>query len=336
MKRILYIGNKLADKNRTATSIDTLGVLLENEGYKLYYSSSKENKVLRLIDMLLSCINHRKKADVVLIDTYSTQNFYFAFLVSQLSRWLKLPYIPILHGGNLENRLKNNPRLCKKIFNHARINISPSEFLKVTFEKYGFDNVEYIPNSVEIEKYRWKQRTDLKARLLWVRSFAGIYNPEMAVEVSSELNKQGIESLLCMVGPDKDGSMITTKNLANAKGVEIKLTGKLEKEEWHELSEEYDIFINTTNFDNMPVSIIEAMALGLPVVSTEVGGIPYLLKDGENSLLVEKGNSLQMAARIRELLGSPALTQKLSCNARKKAEAFNWDEIKHKWMETLS
>lgn len=335
MKRILYIGNKLATKNRTVSSIDVLGVLLEQENYRLYYASSKKNKLFRLIDMLFSCFKYRNKADLVLIDTYSTQNFYYALSVSQLCRAFALPYIPILHGGNLENRLKNNLNSCKKIFNHAQINVSPSVFLKTIFEDNGFHNIKYIPNVIEINRYSYQKRSNLQPKLLWVRSFAKIYNPKMAVAVLKILKEQGIEGSLCMIGPDKDGSMMEAKLLADELGMKIKFPGKLEKASWIDISKEYDIFINTTNFDNMPVSVIEAMALGLPVVSTNVGGIPYLLDDTKDSLLVEKGNAVQMATSIKTLLESPSLVMELTENARKKAESFDWNVIKNHWKELL-
>jgi len=79
-----------------------------------------------------------------------------------------------------------------------------------------------------------------------------------------------------MVGPDKDSSLGEAKDLAKQLGVaeSVTFTGVLPKAQWHQLSEKFDIFINTTNIDNMPVSIIEAMALGLPIVSTNAGGLP--------------------------------------------------------------
>ena len=73
---LLYIGNKLSKHGYTVTSIETLGVLLEKEGYHLYYASSKKNKVIRLLDMIYATIKYRNRVDYVLIDTYSTKNFW--------------------------------------------------------------------------------------------------------------------------------------------------------------------------------------------------------------------------------------------------------------------
>ena len=103
---------------------------------------SEKDKFLRLFDMLFHVINYRKQADYVLIDTYSTFNFYFAYFVSQLCRLLKLKYIPILHGGDLPNRLKQSPKLTRAIFKNAFVNVAPSKYTQASFERFGFS----IPN----------------------------------------------------------------------------------------------------------------------------------------------------------------------------------------------
>jgi len=327
VKKILYIGNKLENNGRTVTSIDVLGSLFEDEGYIVYYASSINNKIIRLLDMLLSCFRYRKNVDVVLIDTYSTQNFYYALLVS--------PYIPILHGGNLEHRLKNNLSKCKKIFNKAITNVAPSLFLKHVFNNYKFQNITYIPNPIEIKKYIFLERNQLQPKLLWVRSFSKIYNPSMAIKVVRSLNELGIECSLTMIGPDKDGSLIACQELAKQYEIPVEFTGKLSKEKWISYSKEFDVFINTTNYDNTPVSVIEAMTLGLPVVSTNVGGIPYLLENEKDALLVEKENIEQMAYAVKRLLEDANLVEGLVKNARKKVLTFDWQVVKEKWKEVL-
>ena len=138
-----------------------------------------------------------------------------------------------------------------------------------------------------------------------------------------------------MVGPDSDGTMETVKQLAKNLKVEVTITGKLPKAEWIALSKDYNIFINTTNFDNMPVSVIEAMALGLPVVSTNVGGMPYLIEDGKDGLLVEKNNVDAFVNAIQFIVNQPDHTKRLVFNARKKVETFDWQVVKNKWFELL-
>jgi glycosyltransferase involved in cell wall biosynthesis len=138
-----------------------------------------------------------------------------------------------------------------------------------------------------------------------------------------------------MVGPTKDESYQETVLLAKALDLEVNFTGLLTKEEWLALSNEYSIFINTTHFDNTPVSVIEAMALGLPIVSTNVGGIPFLIQENTNGLLVSDGNSMEMVSQIKRLINNPDLVIQLSKNARETVEKFDWKIVKKQWFELL-
>lgn len=333
--RLLYLGNQLSKHGLNKTTIETLGPDLEGLGFDMFYASSKRGFLPRLLDMLWAIITHRNKVSYVLIDTYSTKAFWYAFFCSQLARFFHLKYIPILHGGNLPNRLKYNPKLCNLLFQNAYKNVAPSGYLKQAFENEGFNNVVLIPNAIEIEKYQFKNRTTLAPKLLWVRAFANIYNPEMAINVLQQLQKAYTEATLTMVGPDKDGSLQTTKAFADSLGVKVTFTGQLAKEAWWQLTAEHDIFINTTHFDNTPVSVLEAMALGLPVVSTNVGGIPYLISHDVNGKLVPDADTNAMVVAVTQLLQQPNQTQLLIHNARSYVAQMDWGVVKEMWIEVI-
>lgn len=335
MKQLIYIGNKLSIHGNTATSIETLGQFLENEKFKINYASSKKNKILRLLDMIFTTLKYFKKSDYLLIDTYSTQNFWYAIIISQLSRVLKLKYITKLHGGDLPNRLIKSPFYCDLIFKNAYKISVPSKYLYGIFIKKYPSNLIYIPNTIEINNYNFLERKNLEPKLLWVRSFSEIYNPKMAIDVLYNLKKQFPKAQLAMVGPDKENILENYIKYANGLNVKVHFLGKLSKEDWISMSKEYSIFINTTHFDNTPVSVIEAMALGLPVVSTNVGGIPYLLNDTFDALLVNDNDTNAMVSAIKKLILNAEFANSIAENARKKVEAFDWEIVKLKWIEIL-
>ena len=331
---ILYIGNNLTRKTNYTTSMDVLSNLLKFEGFTIYKSSSKSNKVLRLLEMCFAILNFKPKVDYVLIDTFSTSNFYYAVLTSQLCRLCNLKYLPILHGGNLPYRLEQNPKLSGLIFNNSFKNIAPSAYLKFEFEKKGY-TTQLVPNIISVTNYKFKKRTKLKPKLLYVRAFSKIYNPKMAIEVLKILKKTYPKANLCMIGPDKDGTLNEVKQLIDRYELHdsVEITGVLSKKEWHEKSENYDIFINTTNVDNTPISVIEAMALGLPVVSTNVGGLPYLIQHNVDGVLVEKNNPSAMTKEICKIVEENKYS--LAINARKKVENFDWNIVQSKWIQLL-
>ena len=332
-KRLLYIGNKLAEHGISPTTADLLPPFLEKEGYWVIVASSKRNKLLRLFDMMLVTYKNRKKIDLVIIDTYSTSNFYYAVIVAAICRHYKLPYIPILHGGNLPSRLEKNKTLSQKLFKGAKVNVAPSRYIMEIFKTEGYHNLIYIPNTIMIKNYPFLRRKSIKAKLLWVRSFAEIYNPLMALEIVEILKKQGVEVELCMVGPEKDGTLQRCKKVVGELNLPVIFTGILKKEEWISLSKDFDIFINTTNFDNMPVSVIEAMTLGLPVISTNVGGMPFLIDSGINGVLMPPKDPQSFVEAIKDLCANPSKTENISCNARSSMEQFDWEKVKKHWIE---
>ncbi len=334
-RKIVYVGNNLRGEKTNVTTIETLSEQLRGLGYEVVTTSSKKQKALRMLDMLFTVFKHRKSTSTVLIDTYSTQNFYYAVGVGNVCRLFNIPYVPILHGGNLPQRLQKSKALSYKLFKGAKTNVAPSAYLQQEFLSQGYNNITYIPNTIKIEDYPFLERKNLTPRLLWVRSFAEIYNPLMALKALAQLKPDFPEIELCMIGPDKDGSLEKCKTYAKENNLPVKFTGRLTKEAWREVAKEYDIFLNTTHFDNTPVSVIEAMALGLPVISTHVGGIPYLIEDDKEGKLIPPDNVEALTTCIKELLKAPDLALRLANNARVKAEGFDWKKVKLEWTELL-
>lgn len=334
---LLYVGNKLSHHDFTPGVIETLGRQLEDEGFKVFYTSTLRNQYLRLLQMLYRTFAIGRKVDFILIDTYSTSAFRYAYLTGRLAKLIGTKYIPLLHGGNLPARLIRSKCACRSLFNNSYTNVAVSGYLQYEFENAGYKTT-VIPNNIDISFYPFRKRENPRPKLLWVRSFHRQYNPNMAADVLAELLKSYPDAELCMVGPNKDGSMAEFKEYIKAKGIEdhVIVTGRLTKTEWIKLSENYDFFINTTNVDNAPVSVVEALALGLAVISTDPGGIPFLLTDNLNSCLVSCGNATKMAEKIDELIKHPSIYHQIITNGRKLAGSFDWLEIKQKWLDLLN
>jgi glycosyltransferase involved in cell wall biosynthesis len=142
-----------------------------------------------------------------------------------------------------------------------------------------------------------------------------------------------------MIGPEKKKSLVKElKSQAKALGVADYLTiqDKQSKQSINQTAQDFDIFLNTSNLDNHPVTIIEAMAMGFPIVSTNAGGMPYLIEDGKEGLLVDKGDVKAMANQIKRLLNEPEHAHYLSRNARQKAMSYDWENHKTEWLDLFS
>jgi glycosyltransferase involved in cell wall biosynthesis len=152
------------------------------------------------------------------------------------------------------------------------------------------------------------------------------------------LKNQFPEAELTMVGGQRgDDSLEQTVQLVRHLKVEgsVQMTGARPRSEVAEHLFRNDIFLNTTDVDNTPVSVMEAMASGLCVVSTNVGGIPHLLEHEKDALLVPARDPEAMRNAIERLIHDPDLAQRLSAGARSKAERFDWKSVFPLWEDLI-
>ena len=334
---ILYIGNILSSKGLNPPPIELIrDKICKSFKIKMIIASDKKNKFLRFLHMnYIYWINY-KRVSLMFIDVYSTKAFYFTFYFALISKIFSLKYIPIIHGGNIDSRIKKSEWMTKFIFKNADINISPSKYIYNIFKNNNFE-VVYIPNCIDFSNYKFKQRQKVRPRLIWLRSFHEIYNPAMAVNVLKIISDCYNDTELTMIGPDKDGSLKYCQELSEKYriGHKINFVGYLNKIQWIKIAKDHDIFINTSKIDNMPISILEMMALGLPVVSTDVGGIPFILEHGKNSLLVKNNDYQNMASQIKYLINKPSFAYKISMNAFEDSKRFSTDLVIPEWYKII-
>jgi glycosyltransferase involved in cell wall biosynthesis len=198
--------------------------------------------------------------------------------------------------------------------------------------------IECLLNPINLADYNFRLRDDPQPELIWLRAFCEIYNPVLGPKALLELLPTQPRAHLTMVGPDKgDGSFQKTQSFVREHNLEQRVTilGPIEKNDVPATLQKADIFLNTSNVDNAPVSVLEAMANGLCVVSTNVGGIPFMLEDEADSLLTEPDQPQLMAQAIERVLDEPGLAELLSRSARAKAEQSDWERVLPRWQSLL-
>ena len=332
MPRLCVVGNLLG---RNEGYITTQGLILAdlfaNAGYSVRSCSSRINRLVRLCDIAKTIIACKNRTDVIILDVYSGQSMIIADTVSTICKLLKIPLIAVLRGGNLPQFVEKYPQWTQRILRRADILVAPSHFLAKEFEKYDF-SVRVIPNVIDIDLYPFKPRSQISSRLIWMRSFHPIYNPQMALDVLARLRSANMPTTLTMAGADK-GLESEIKKRTEEMGLSssVRFPGFLTSEAKAREFANADIYINTNHIDNMPVSVVEACAFGLPVVATRVGGISHLLSHGENGILVKDGDADEMASAITNLLSNKDLTEKLSNGGRRLAEQSAWPSVRSKW-----
>jgi glycosyltransferase involved in cell wall biosynthesis len=282
--------------------------------------------------MMCSAWAYRKQYDVAQVDVYSGPAFFWAEAVCGVLRRARKPYILTLHGGGLPEFAGRWPSRVRRLLQSAVIVTAPSLYLKTRLNQYC-NEIRLVPNAIDCTAYRARTRRQAAPQLVWIRAFHNVYNPVLAVHVVAGLAPEFPELQLTMVGPDKDGTLAHARQLARELRVDERITfqGRVPKLEVPEWMDRGDIFLNTATVDNTPVTVLEAMASGLCIVSTDVGGLPFMLKQGENALLVRGDGPSAMMAAIRRVLQEPQLSEKLSLGAQAAAREYDWPYVLNTW-----
>jgi glycosyltransferase involved in cell wall biosynthesis len=224
----------------------------------------------------------------------------------------------------------------KRVLYRADNIVVPSTYLARELSWLGL-KFEIIPNTLDLSHYPYRQRSRLEPRLLWMRTFHQTYNPEMALNVLMRVMVLYPQATLTMAGLDA-GLQKEIQKLAFNKGLmtHISFPGILDTPAKYLAGQLHDIYLNTNRVDNMPISIIEMAAMGLPIIATNVGGIPDLLTHGETALIVPSNDDQAMAEAVNCLLANPGLVKNLSINARQMAESFTWQKVSPLWDQLFS
>jgi glycosyltransferase involved in cell wall biosynthesis len=335
--RVLMVGTHPAPHVGSRSVGEGLAEGLRQRGFDVRVTSRLRFRTLRVADMLVTAWAYRHTYDVAQVDVYSGAAFRWAEWVTRLMRAIGKPYVLTLHGGNLPEFAKKQPLRIGRLLSRAAAVTAPSPYLAQAMYPARRD-VQVVPNPFDVTTYMYTERARPIANLVWLRTFHSIYDPVLAVRVLARVAYHADDAHLTMIGPDKDGSLADVRAEAKRLGVlnRILFTGGVAKSDVPGWLSRNDIFLNTSTVDNAPVSVLEAMATGLPIVTTDVGGIPYLVKNGHNAILVPPRDVDAMAEAVMRVLTEPGLAVHLSRNGRAEAEKFGWDLVLRRWEALLA
>jgi glycosyltransferase involved in cell wall biosynthesis len=334
---VLLVGNYLSHTGASRSISEELAARLPPAGCDVITTSAKTGRVARLADMVTTAWRHRTSSGIAQVDVFSGPAFFWAEAVAATLRLAGKPFILTLHGGNLPLFAAGHPVRVRRLLQSAAEVTTPSRYLQQELSAYRTD-IRFIANGLDISRYAPQARSGIHPRLVWLRAFHQIYNPALAVRVVALLVRQFPNLRLTMVGPDKgDGTLQHAQRLAHELGVasHIEFCGPVPKLDVPRALGGADVFLNTTFIDSAPVTVLEAMACGLCVVSTDVGGVPFLVQNGVEALLVPPDDADAMALAVRRLLEQPALARSMAWQARLRAEQHDWSPIVAAWRTLL-
>ncbi|NNF27424.1 MAG: glycosyltransferase family 4 protein [Gemmatimonadetes bacterium] len=263
---------------------------------------------------VLALVRRMPRADVVHVFSAS----YWSFILAPtpailLGRLLRKPVILHYHSGEAEDHLARS-LVATRLIKLARFVAVPSPFLASVFERHGIGAV-VIPNHLEPGEFSYRERRDPPVTVLSNRNLEALYNVGGLLEVFRRIQDAFPDTRLIVAGSGSQEASL--RQQARDLGLTgVRFTGSVEPAQMVELLHDADLYVNASLIDNMPMSILEAFASGLPVVSSDAGGIPFIVKDGVNGLLAKAGDVEELAAQALRIFEDPELGLTLADQAR--------------------
>jgi len=332
MNGVLFVGNFLSGAHAHRHYCEDLTDHLADRDWNIVRTSDRTARFARLLDMMHVTWHRRRDYALAHVDVFSGPAFLWAEAVCfELAR-LDKPFVLTLHGGNLPIFAKRWPGRVRRLLAAAARVTSPSEYLARQLAHLA-PPIEIVPNGLDVAHHPFRRRDGARPNLVWVRAFHTVYNPTLAVDALGDLLRDRPDTRLTMIGVDRDGSLQQVRDRAASLGVAhaLELIPGVPKDQVPQYLDRGDIFLNTTDVDNAPLSVVEAMACGLCVITTNVGGIPDLVEHERDALLVPPRSPAAMADAVRRVLDDPDLAAKLSASARATSEDRDWARVVRRW-----
>ncbi len=235
------------------------------------------------------------------------------------------------HSGEAADHLKTWKRTAIPTVRLFDAVVAPSDYLVDVFADFGL-KAQTIFNFVNTERYRFRRRKPVHPVFLSNRNFEAHYNVSCILRAFALIQKDIPEAQIIVAGDgyekDKLHRLAEELNLRN-----VEFLGAVPPEKMPEIYERADIYLNSPNIDNMPLSIIEAFSCGLPVVSTNAGGIPYIVQNEKTGLLVATDDHESLARAAMRILERDETGQKIIHAARRECVKYTWENVRGEWLK---
>ncbi|MGE3520253.1 MAG: glycosyltransferase family 4 protein [Vicinamibacterales bacterium] len=279
-------------------------------------------------------VSELQRADVVHVFSASYSSFLLAPLPAiQIARVLGKPVVLNYRSGEASDHLSRSA-IARRAIARVDRNVVPSKYLVDVFAAFGIE-ATIVPNVVDLSRFRFSERQPLRPRLLSTRNFDGLYNVACTLRAFRIVQDRYPDASLTLVGGGPNESRL--RALAGDLGLAgLVFAGRVAPDRIHEQYASHDIYLQSPDIDNMPASVIEAFASGLPVVSTRAGGIPAILTDGVHGLLAPLDDHRMLASHVCTLLEQPRYASSLARAARDTCVRYEWSAVRQQWLDVYA
>ena len=334
------IAKYLAERNHEVHVITTLdkGLPKESteEGFYVHRFKTSKIPILRTVSYYMKSLFVVKKINP---DIVHVQTIFLALSGLLIKKFLHKPYVVYGRGSDvyLSWRFKN--LISKPILKNADAIIALTEDMKRGIQKIWDRDAFVVPNGIDLDRFENLSREEFRKRLKIEEAekiiiFVGGLRPVKGVKYLIEAMKIIIDknrnTKLFIVGDGEEREYL--ENLVRNLNLEkhINFIGQVPNEEVREYMAASNVFILPSLSEGFPVTVVEAMASGLPIVATNVRGLPEIVKDGENGFLVEPKNLEEIADKVLLLLKNEELRKRISKRNKEEVKKYSWKNIVEK------
>lgn len=288
----------------------------------------------RLIPFLLGLWRLAGRVDVIHLMANSGWSWQLHSAPTLWLSWLRsTPVIVNYRGGEAQVYFDRSFRWVKPSLKKATATVVPSAYLHTVFERFG-ETTQIIPNIIDRELFHPQaNKTSDTFTLVITRNLEAIYGIDTAIRAFAQVfaKDPSLRLRIAGSGPEESALRTLTQKLAITDAVSFE--GRLDRPGIVALYADADAMLNPSTVDNMPNSVLEALACGLPVISTDVGGVPFIVTHGETALLVPPSDVAAMAQAIEDLKSNPTLHSSLSENGLAQIEQYTWPRVRRQWLD---
>jgi L-malate glycosyltransferase len=272
------------------------------------------------------------QADVVHVFSASYWSFLLAPVPAMLAaRMFGKRLILHYHSGEASDHLSRWRFLVHAPLRLADQIVVPSMYLKDVFRNYGY-TVQVIHNLIDIDRFHYRERKTLRPRILSMRNLESHYRVDLIVRAFALVKQRYPEATLTVCGYGSEE--VRLRELVESMRLDgVSFAGRVDPQTVPDLYDAADIFVNASEVDNQPVSILEAFAAGLPVVSTDVGDVRTMLGNGSAGIIVPCGDEKSLARAVGSLLENPEYALTMTRHARNELARYSWASIGREWVE---
>jgi glycosyltransferase involved in cell wall biosynthesis len=234
------------------------------------------------------------------------------------------------HSGEAEDHLQRWRRSAIPTIKLADTVIVQSDYLVRVFDQFGL-TTHVIYNHVDTGKLRFRDRVPLRPVFLSNRNLEAHYAVDHVLRAFKIIQEKFPKATLDIVGDGSQRHALET--LSHELGLRnTTFHGQIDPSAMPDVYDAADIYLNASEIDNQPLSILEAFACGLPIVTTDAGGIPYMVSDRQTAMMVPRGDYVQMADRAVELLNNGSETRQMIERARQECLQYSWGAVREAWL----